>query len=267
MRPLQLLLLMLCAAPAGPVRAHDSWFQPVVAAHATGRAPQQLLLGTGQHYPQMETAVAPEYLARQGCRVAPARAREYTAARPLQPRGYAGSHALRLQMPAGAHTCWAQLLPLDVELAPELVDKYLHDIRAPAATWEAWQTQRQQGLPWRERYVKHARIDLAASPQGAATVPLDMDLVLRPARRLQVLRDGVPLADQAVELLGERMPVGLWRRSAADGLLDLGSLPPGRWLARAVDLRPQPGAPGHWASRFVTLAFVVDKDGGRETPR
>jgi len=250
--PLLLTLACMWAPPAG---AHDSWFEP--AAPAAGRTPSTatagLLLGTGERYPQQQIAIAPEYLQRQGCRPGDTPGGEQA----MQPAGYAGTRALHLRLPPKSHSCWAQLVPLDVEVEPALVEVYLREIRAPAAIWAAWRAQRQQGLPWRERYVKHARIDLSARPQGTAPVPLGMDLVQQPGGQMQVLRDGQPLAEQAVELLGDRMPMGIWRHSRADGTLDLAGLPPGRWLARAVDLRPQPAAAGHWDSRFVTLAFVI----------
>jgi hypothetical protein len=240
------LLFLLALSGAGPALAHDSWFR--VAAPGPAR---QLNLGTGQRYPQHETAIAPAYLDRQGCRPGDAAGRE----RLMRPLGYDRGQSLRLQLPPAARSCWAQLVPLDVEVAPHLVEAYLREIRAGPDTWAAWQAQRRAGLPWRERYVKHARIDLGASPQGAAPVPMDMDLVQRPGGQLLVLRDGQPFSGQAVELLGDAAPIGIWRQSDAAGLLTLGDLPPGRWLARAVDLRPRADAPGHWDSRFVTLAF------------
>lgn len=243
---MRLLLCCVCLLAAWPAAAHDTWFR-----WPGGHAAQQLSLGTGQRYPQHETAVAPAYLERQGCRPADAPGGE----RFMQPLGYEASRALRLLAAPAARSCWVQLVPLDVEIPPPLVDTYLREIHAGPNTWAAWRAQREAGLPWRERYVKHARIDLGPAPMGSAPVPLGMDLVQRPGGQLQVLRDGQPLAGQAVELLGEAAPFGLWRRSGDDGLLALGALPAGRWLARAVDLRPQPGAPGQWDSRFVTLAF------------
>lgn len=242
------LIILLALLSHRAALAHDSWFRVVASG-----AGQQLRLGTGQRYPQQETAIAPAYLARQGCRPGDAPGHE----RFMRPLGYDRGQALQLQMPPGARSCWAQLVPLDVEVAPQLVDAYLREIGAGADTWAAWRAQRGAGLPWRERYVKHARIDLDASVGGAAPVPMDMDLVRRPGGLLQVLRDGQPLSGQAVELLGDAAPFGIWRRSDPSGLLALGALPPGRWLARAVDLRPSADLPGHWDSRFVTLAFEI----------
>jgi hypothetical protein len=249
-----LVVLLLSLAAALPAFAHDSWFRLM----PSGRPPL-LNLGTGERYPKHETAIAPEYLDSQACRPADAPGGE----RAMRTLSYDSGQALRMQAPPASRTCWAQLVPLDVEVAPQLVDNYLHEIRAGADTLAAWQAQRRLGLPWRERYVKHARIDFGASPDGAAPVPMGMDLVQRPEGMLQVLRDGQPLSGQAVELLGDRAPFGIWRLSDAAGLLVLGALPPGRWLARAVDLRPRDDAPGQWDSRFVTLAFELRADSER----
>jgi hypothetical protein len=246
---------LLTALPAG---AHDSWFH----ISQPGQAPL-LTLGTGQHYPKQETAIAPEYLDRQGCRPA----NEPGGEQNMRLLGYEGSHALRLQAAPGARSCWAQLVPLDVEVATHLVDVYLKEIRAGASTLAAWQTQRRLGQPWRERYTKHARIDLGDGTAGSAPVPMDMDLVRRAGGQLQVLRDGRPLAGQAVELLGDAVPFSVWRRSDEAGMLNLGPLPPGQWLARAVDLRPRADVPGEWDSRFVTLAFEIKAQAGETAPR
>lgn len=241
-----LACLMTALALAGPARAHDTWF------HIERAGPAPLLsLGTGQRFPVHETAIAPEYLARQGCRPGNQSGDE----RPMRPAGYRGTLALRLRAAAPAHSCWVQLVPLQVEVPAAKVDGYLHEIRAGATTLAAWQAQRRQGLPWQETYTKHARVDLAPGPVGP--VAMGMDLVRVADGRLQVLRDGLPLAGLAVELVNADAPFGIWRRSDAQGFIELGPLPQGRWLARAVDLRPVEQRPGHWDSRFVTLLFQV----------
>ena len=247
---MRMAFLMLFLCTVWPAWAHDSWFRAVPGA---GAGAPQLSLGTGQRYPQQETAIAPEYLQAQGCRPTDSAGGE----RFMRPLGYDGTQALRLKRPVAARSCWAQLVPLEVEVQPQRVDAYLREIRASADMLAAWQAQRRQGLPWRERYVKHARIDFGDAAGGTAPVPLGMDLVRLPGGQMQVLRDGQPLPGQAVELLGDEAPFGIWRRSDEAGLLVLGALPPGRWLARAVDLRPRSDEPGHWDSRFVSLAFEV----------
>jgi hypothetical protein len=65
------------------------------------------------------------------------------------------------------------------------------------------------------------------------------------------------LAGLALELRSETSPLGIWRRTDAQGRIDV-SLPlPGRWLLRGVDLRVSALDPDRWDSRFVTLAFDV----------
>jgi hypothetical protein len=135
-----------------------------------------------------------------------------------------------------------------------------------------------RGLPWRERYTKHARIDIEGTTAGleagagapAAASPstpvLGMDLqrvnggaALAVGQTLEalVLRDGLPLAGQALELLNEASPVGIWRRSDAQGRVSMPVPLPGRWILRGVDLRLSDTTPDQWESRFVTLAFEV----------
>jgi len=235
-----LALLVLLAITAG-ARAHDTWFEPL----ADGR----LALGTGNRYPVQETAVGREYLERQGCRAAAG------AERTMQPLQHT-EHALLLQPTPGASSCWAQLVPLEIELTPPLVAVYLQEIQAPRWVHEAWAAQRAAGLPWRERYVKHARIELATDP---APVPMGMDLVRSAAavggERFQLLREGRPLAGQALELIAENAQAGIWRRTDAQGFIHLPALPPGRWVLRGTQLVQ--AEQGVWDSAFVTLAFSV----------
>jgi hypothetical protein len=73
----------------------------------------------------------------------------------------------------------------------------------------------------------------------------------------QVLRDGQPLADFAVELRSATVRFGQWGRTDADGRVEFKPPLPGRWLLRGVDLRVSATDPDAWDSRFVTLAFEV----------
>jgi hypothetical protein len=239
------LLFVAAWLAAAPAAAHDTWFAP--------QPDGTLALGTGNRFPVQETAVGPEYLERQGCRVGNGDA---AAARPMQPLHHT-EQALLLRPAAGARSCWAQLLPLDIELTPPLVAVYLDEIQAPAWARQAWARQRAEGLPWRERYVKHARIELAPD---AAPVPLALDLVRSAGAdgglRFQLLQDGRPLPGQALELVAENAPFGIWRRTDAQGGVSVPALPAGRWVLRGTHLRLADD--GRWHSSFVTLAFAVD---------
>lgn len=243
----KLLILLGLLAAGAAAQAHDTWFEPL----PDGR----LALGTGNRYPVQETAVGREYLERQGCRVAAG------PERTMQPLQHT-EHALLLQPAPGASSCWAQLVPLEIELTPPLVALYLREIQAPRWVHEAWTAQQAAGRPWRERYVKHARIELAAD---AAPVPMAMDLVRSSApgggQRFQLLREGRPVPGQALELIAENAQAGIWRRTDAEGSIHLPALPPGRWVLRGTQLVQ--GEDGVWHSAFVTLAF---RSGGGPGP-
>ena len=238
------MLSLLAAAwlATAPALAHDTWFAPQPGG--------LLALGTGNRYPVQETAVGREYLERQGCRTAAG------GERTMQPLHHTGQ-ALLLRPAVTAHSCWAQLVPLEIELAPPLVAVYLDEIRAPAWAREAWARQQAAGQPWRERYVKHARVDL--DPAGGQGVPMAMDIVRQTTpdggHRFQLLQEGRPLAGQALELIAENASFGIWRRSDAEGLVSVPALPAGRWVLRGTHLSL--AGDGQWHSAFVTLAFEV----------
>ena len=195
-----------------------------------------VLLGTGDRFPRQESRVAPDLLVRQGCNAA---------------------------------GCWAQTTVFALTLEPALIPAYIDEVRPPPAVLSAWQRMQARGLPWNERYTKHARILLGSSADAlaAAALPTGMDLdvlltATAPPRRgqplvLQVLRDGRPLPHFAVELRNDRSGVGLWRRTDAEGRLQFTPPLAAQWLLRGIDLRPAEGDPDTWDSRFVTLAFTA----------
>jgi hypothetical protein len=239
---------LLAMLAAGNARAHDTWFE-----HLPGN-PAQLALGTGSQFPRFETGIDERYLARQGCLGADGQLQA------LQPRGQ-DEAALRLAAPAGATSCWVQLQPLTIELAPDRIEPYLRELNADPDLRAAWAAMQARGLPWKERYTKHARIELAPG-SGHTPAPLGLDAVFDdsgPSPALRVLRDGLPLPGLALELRHERSAVGLRQRSDAQGRVRLPPLPPGRWVLRGIDLRLSATEPGTWDSRFLTLAFEVQK--------
>jgi hypothetical protein len=267
-----ILFGLLTAWVAASAQAHDTWFQPRPAA-----SPPALWLGTGDRFPVLEYRVEFEHLARHGCAPqAELAAKGVAAGRPLVavsgPAGRLGN-ALALRLPAAAvesgttagvpYSCWASLVPFDIEIEPPKVDLYLKEIAAGDALRAAWAAEQAAGRPWRERYTKHLRIELgAASPQALG---LMLEAVLLDAGvpkagqplRFRLLHAGQPLTDHPVELVSELSKVGLWRRTDAAGGISL-SLPlAGRWLLRSTLLRPpaQPG--GRWESDFTTLAFEL----------
>ena len=254
-------LALALTLAAGPATAHDSWFetQPALAEGAGGAL---LALGTGNLYPLQETGIDARYLARQGCRAAGQTA---AGAAPLALKALRNTPtSLLLRAPKPAATCWVQLTPFDVELAPDKVPVYLQDIQATPEIRATWAAMQARGLPWRERYTQHARIELG--PPSAGPAPLGLDLRIENAGTsmrggtnltAQALRDGQPLAGLALELRSDSSPLGIWRRTDAQGRISVSAPLPGRWLLRGVDLRVSDADPERWDSRFVTLAFDV----------
>ena len=242
---------LLLAAVLQPAHAHDTWFEVL-----PGPA---LALGTGNRFPAQETGIDRSFLVHQGCHLRDGSTRPMEALED-EPA------ALQLRPPASARSCWMQLAPLQIEVAPALVPVYLNEISASAELRRIWDGRRARGLAWTERYTKHARVELddGTAPAPAAGLGLEMrvDSGDRPRRvgeplQFQVHRDGQPLAGMPVELRHENSALGLWRRTDAQGQVRLALPWPGRWLLRGVDLRVADDDADAWDSRFATLAFDV----------
>jgi hypothetical protein len=253
------LLAALCGAL--PAVAHDTWFEPL------GLQPGLVLLnlGTGLRYPQQAFPIGPEQVPRSGCHRADAAPVDLAPVR-------VGSKALllRARTPVDAApspmTCWAQLVPFDIELKPELIPVYLDEIAASDAVRAAWAGLAARGLPWRERYTKHARIELAGGTGTAAASPMDMDILLRSGLQVihpgdalvfEVQRGGQPLPGLALELVDHQGGSGGWFHTDAQGCIGLKAPAAGRWLLRGTELRLSTAVADQWDSRFVTLVFDV----------
>lgn len=183
---------LVCASWA--VQAHDSWLSVATPPRPLpGRT--VLALSTGALFPVQETAIAPEYLRAQGCRAllpaalpantpsaapgeAPAAAAASAPAPAAQPLVVLGlvDTALLLavpsalaapDVPAAPLSCWLQTSAFELDLTLNLVPVYLDEVRPGPEILAAWKRMRARGLPWRERYVKHARIELPGPAPGA----------------------------------------------------------------------------------------------------
>ena len=247
--------LASCALAAA---AHDTWFKPLPPSRADALP---LALGTGDRFPTQESAIDPQYLARQGCLVSvPGRASAMHAQRTT-------ATALLLRAPGSARSCWAQLTPFQITLPDDKVPVYLKEINASADVRANWAAMQARGLVWKETYTKHARINLGAvSAQSAEPSGMAMDMLLlsdpgalrvRDTVLVQVLREGRPLAGFNVEWRSELSPLGVWRQTDDEGRVALQLPLTGRWILRGTDLAPSTSRPDEWESRFVTLAFEV----------
>jgi hypothetical protein len=75
--------------------------------------------------------------------------------------------------------------------------------------------------------------------------------------RFRLWRGAAPLAGLAVQLRGPAGEEGAWTRSDEQGRVRLTAPPPGRWVLRGTEIRPDPGDRDAWESDFLTLAFEV----------
>lgn len=253
-------LATLLAAAAGAAAAHDTWF---AVRGATLPGNTVLALGTGNQFPVQESTIAVEHLQAQGCRQG---GRELPLAAVT---GTTTALLLRAQ-PATPQplSCWAQLVPFEIEIEADKVALYLDEINASPVLRRTWAAMQARGVTWKERYVKHARIEIAGSSPGApaTAAPMAMDVLLqsglqplRAGDRLvfQVLRDGAPLPDFAVELRGASPAQARWLRTDEQGRVTAPAPEPGAWVLRGTDLRLSASDATLWESRFVTLAFQV----------
>jgi len=268
---LALLAAVVLGTATAPAWGHDTWLSP---RPANGRGEWLLALGTGQQFPQHQTPVAPALVRKSACQ------RDDLLKLALRPHSLEKSALwMRVRMqgsPASALSCHVQLMPIELVIdSEETVQAYLNEIQAPAQLRQHWQALRAQGVRWRETYEKHARIEIATrSAPSPGTAPLralavqglGMDArIVSPNGPLragevfaaQVLRDGLPLAGQAVQFVSDLSPLGLWRTTDAQGMVALQLPLAGQWMLRGTDLRVARDDAQRWESRFLTLAFEV----------
>jgi hypothetical protein len=254
-----LVLALACGlAAVPPARAHDSWLTPAPAARGSAFA-----FSTGTRYPVADVAPPADSVVAAGCVDALGQPQALQA-------GAATPTALALHTAAtGPLACWAELRPFDITLAPRIVEVYLREIQPAPPVREAWAAQQELGMPWVERYRKFARVEHGTAQAPAATLRqlreprgLPLEIVVTgesPLRAgepaaFQVLAQGSPVAGLAVELVSERSRFGVWARTDAQGRLQHRLPFAGAWLLRATLVEPDV-QPGHWRSRFATLAF------------
>ncbi len=256
--------MALCWAWAAlPAQAHDTWL-----AWRDGAPPDRvwLALGTGEQFPRFSSPIERADVDGAGCRTADGHVV------PLQAQRLQGA-ALWLQARIDAKGkadqslgCWAQTRPRRLELTAADVQTCLHKFRAPRALVDRWASEALAGAVWIERFSKHARIERHRGGAGAPRQPSGMtvDIVIEsgtPAVGLElgvrVLHEGRPLAGQALQLLGEQVPLGLWLQTDVEGRARVRLPMAGLWLLRGTDLRAPEKAGEPWRSHFMTLAFEV----------
>jgi hypothetical protein len=250
------LIAVLSLLLGSVAQAHDTWFE---LQPGSGKA--EFLIGSGNRFPLYEGGVGGNSFDKSGCRADDGKTVALVFRRHVR-----NATLLRADAENGPGlTCWTQLQPFDVELTPQLVEVYFREIRPSAAVVAAWQALRAQGVVFRERYVKSARVDGAdvTSPKPTGTaldvIRLAPDAApkVNDSASFQILRDGQPFADFPVELVNEASPLGLWTRTDKDGRIAIKLPLPGRWLLRGTDLRLSPADATRWESKFIAYSFDV----------
>lgn len=259
--------LVVGAALHGSVAAHDTWFERLASSLADQPV---LILGTGDQFPVFDSRHDIEHLARSACSAGGQTTGPLVRAEPA-----AGEWRLRppqVLPPAARVSCWAQLQPFEIELTDAVVEAYFQEAMPPAAVRQAWAAQRSRGQPWRERYIKHARIEWFPDPQRGAAPPepspMGMDaLMLRPLQAprageelvFQLIKNGQPMPHFSVEFRLHSSRLGLWRRSDEQGQVRWRAPSAGRWILRGIEITPPPAQALEplWQGLFITLAFDV----------
>ena len=261
-------------ALASAAQAHDTWFAPLPPGP---QGEVVLALGTGARYPRQETPLDKDLVAGSGCqRLGAPPAAPAATTTSLQWQAYRPEAVvLRSSQPAPAGarlSCWLQAQPLAIDLDDRTAAVYLDEVRATPAVRARWAALQARGLRWQEHYTKHARIELpagtpapasggqAGSSGSAPGLDLQADMPAAPLRagdslRVQLLRDGQPLAGLPVVQRNDLSPLALWHRSDAQGWITVALPLAARWLLSAVDLRPSDTQPDGWDSRFISLTL------------
>jgi uncharacterized GH25 family protein len=257
----------LAAGLIAPAVAHDFWIEPGSHTPAPGQA-VNVRLRVGEHFRgDPLPRPAPQRMQRfvladtQGGPVGTVPGR--TGADP------AGQ--LRLQQP-GRHVIGFEGQPIAIGLPARVFNAYLKEEGLDAVI-EARAARGQADAPGREIYSRHAKsllqVGRAADSDGMPAdrvLGLTLELVAEapPAATppgaawpVRLLLDGQPLPGVLVMALRHAEPARrIEQRSDADGRVRLPLDGAGRWLVKAVHMRPAPAGSGaDWQSLWASLTF------------
>jgi hypothetical protein len=263
-------LVVAAAVLAIPVWAHDTWLLPRHGQVEAGES-ADFSMTSGMAFPENETAIDPDRIARSGVRLGGTTA-GFDAPRP-------GEHALVLSAALrrrGVATVWAETKPRTIDLDADDVAHYLEEIGALAAVLARWQAA-PEPRRWRESYRKHVKSFVRVGDPGedrSWAEPVGSALELVPERDptalgagdelgLRLLRSGAPAAGATVALVRAGEQGAVMRTADAEGKVTFALPAAGWYLARATDLRPATGPDLDWESDFATLTLEVKEHRGR----
>ena len=160
-----------------------------------------------------------------------------------------------------------ELAPKELELSPEKVVEYMHEIGGEETIGRVWSSM-PEPKRWRERYTKHAKTFVHfGSDAGGKAAAAGMSLEIVPEADPTSLRAGSTLPIVLLDH-GKPLPaakVGLVAAGAADAFVTtdesgraqvyLGRS--GNWLLRFTQLRRSSIKDLEWESDFTTLTLEV----------
>ena len=258
-------LTLFCALALlgiGNLLAHDTWLLPDRFVVAAGE-PVNLALTSGMAFPQLETAIKPERVARASARCG---GPEESLLAPT-----AVDHALRFKASCafdGTAIIVVELKPRTLELTEKQVEEYLDEIGASSAIRDDWKNS---PMPrhWREEYVKHAKTYIrVGSPRVGgvvSAVPNEFDIQpfvdptsLRVGKRAEIglFFKGEPVTSFPVGFVHEG-ETGTLVMTDEHGRAAFELTKPGKWLIRATRLHRSTKPDLDWESDFTTLTLEV----------
>jgi len=244
--------------------AHDTWLIPD-RFEVAPKESVALDLTSGMAFPALESGPKRERVESAKCRLA-GQTFEISdiSAGPK-------SLVFKSELPsAGIAALWVKLPPRSIELKPEQVEEYFEEIDAPASVRKQWAEM----VPprWIELYSKHqktfVRVGTPPAAERSWSDPVGVALEIVPEKdptalrqgeevSVQVLKDGKPFAEFALNALAAGEAKGETRKTDAAGRAFFRLNKTGRWLLRGTDLRKSTRADADWESDFTTLTFEV----------
>jgi hypothetical protein len=216
-------------------------------------------------FPALDTSIKPERIDRAICRLAG----HTFALTDYSPAPKSLAFKARLSE-SGVATMWVELKPRSLVLTPKLVKEYLDEIGAPELIRGQWDNAKRPRR-WREVYTKHSKTFVRvgeAQSDSSWTAPAGMQLEIVPENdpttlrvgeelAVRVLKNGAPLPNISVGIVGAGDSKGKIQKTDAEGRATFRLDRRGRWLLRVTELRraSQPGV--DWESDFTTLTFQV----------
>jgi uncharacterized GH25 family protein len=270
----RLSLAALLAFWTAPLAAHDTWILSRKAAVAAGEV-ARFDLTSGEKFPALESAVAPDRIARSGLRV---------RGKTLRFRGRdTEKNALLLTRAIetpGIAVAWVELKPKSIDLTPDEVAEYLAEIGYAESLGK--DRAAKASSRWREIYRKHAKAFVRVGhgetdrpwrdPVGMALeiVPESDPTALTQGASLsvRVLAGGKPLAGFPLAAVSSGSPDRALAQTDAEGRVRIVLDRAGPWLLAGTKLSPSARPEADWESDFTTLTvWVAPAPPADPTPR